>query len=204
MEKITKLAALIVAILVMLQCKKTELTSHLQKDTPAVSQNIKASEDQHQHTHTDQDDSKYISKELKIIGDVVNPLTITVDSLKKMNVREFKDFKIVCQSGLTKESIHSTKGVLLKDILEKAKIIQKDHTDRNFYIVAKATDGYKATFSWGEIFNNPTGEQIYVVFEQNGEPLKNKGEMVLVSLNDTKTGPRHVKWLKSIEVTRVQ
>ena len=45
---------------------------------------------------------------------------------------------------------------------------------------------------------------MYVLFEQNGKPLKEKGEMILVSMTDTKTGPRHVKWLKSIEVTRVK
>lgn len=45
---------------------------------------------------------------------------------------------------------------------------------------------------------------MYVLFEQKGKPLKEKGEMILVSMTDTKTGPRHVKWLKSIEVTRVK
>jgi hypothetical protein len=110
-----------------------------------------------------------------------------------MNVKELKDFKIVCQSGMTKDNVESTKGVLLTDILEKAKITQQEHKDRNFYIVARASDDYKATFSWAELFNNPTGDKVYVVFEQNRKSLKEKGEMILVSLSDTKTGPRHVK-----------
>lgn len=136
---------------------------------------------------------KYVSKEVEVRGDVVKPLTLTVDSLKKMNVKELKDFKIVCQSGMTKDNVESTKGVLLTDILEKAKITQQEHKDRNFYIVARASDDYKATFSWAELFNNPTGDKVYVVFEQNRKSLKEKGEMILVSLSDTKTGPRHVK-----------
>ena len=60
-------------------------------------------------------------------------------------------------------------------MLEKAKIAQQEHKDRNFYIVARASDDYKATFSWAELFNNPTGEKVYVLFEQNGKPLKEKG-----------------------------
>ena len=68
---------------------------------------------------------------------------------------------------------------LLKDILEKAKIKQNGHKDRNFYIVARASDDYKATFSWAELFNNPTGENAYILFEESGKPIKN-GEMILL------------------------
>ena len=202
MKKIVKIAAIVAITLSMLHCKKSETSGHTVENQVKTSQNL--SEKEESHKHNDEDDLKYVSKEVKVTGDVVNPLTITVDSLKKMQVKELKDFKIVCQTGLTKDNVESTKGVLLKDILEKAKIAQQDHKDRNFYIVARASDDYKATFSWAEIFNNPTGDQVYVLFEQNGKPLKEKGEMIVVSLTDTKTGPRHVKWLKSIEVTRIK
>lgn len=102
-----------------------------------------------------------------------------------------------------KKNDKNAKGVLLKDILEKAKIKQNGHKDRNFYIVARASDDYKATFSWAELFNNPTGENVYVLFEENGKPIKN-GEMILICKNDIKTGARHVYWLKSIEVNKVK
>ena len=39
-----------------------------------------------------------------------------------MNVKEIKDFDIVCQSGISKSHIESTKGVLLTEIVEKAKL----------------------------------------------------------------------------------
>ena len=110
---------------------------------------------------------------------------------------------MVCQSGEVKKDDKICKGVLLKDILEKAKIKQNGHKDRNFYIVARASDDYKATFSWAEIFNNPTGENTFVLFEENRKPIKN-GEMILICKNDIKTGPRHVYWLKSIEVYKVK
>ncbi|HRK52634.1 MAG TPA: molybdopterin-dependent oxidoreductase [Cyclobacteriaceae bacterium] len=149
------------------------------------------------------DNVKYISKEVEVKGDVEFPFTFTVDALKKMNVVTIEDFVVVCQSGSEVKENKSSKGVLLKDILEKAKIIQTNHKDRNFYIVARATDNYMATFSWAEIFNNPTGENVYIIFEENGIPIKNQGDMILICKNDIKTGPRHVTWLKSIEIKRV-
>ena len=202
MKKLTNLITIVMIAITMLQCKKSEATNTANDNSAKTSQ--KHSEEKENHKHDEKDDLKYVSKEIKVTGDVLTPLTLTVDSLKKMKVVELKDFKIVCQKGLTKDSVESTKGVLLTDILEKAKIAQQEHKDRNFYIVVRASDDYKATFSWAELFNNPTGEKVYVLFEQNGKPLKEKGEMIVVSLNDTKTGPRHVKWLKSIEVTRVK
>ena len=198
MKKLTNLITIVMIAITIIQYKKSEVTNTANDNSAKTSQ--KHSEEKANHKHDEKDDLKYVSKEIKVTGDVVTPLTLTVDSLKKMKVVELNDFKIVCQTGLTKDSVESTKGVLLTDILEK----QQEHKDRNFYIVARASDDYKATFSWAELFNNPTGEKVFVLFEQNGKPLKEKGEMILVSMTDTKTGPRHVKWLKSIEVTRVK
>ncbi|WP_419867974.1 molybdopterin-dependent oxidoreductase [Chryseobacterium sp. CT-SW4] len=197
MKEIKMFMCGIMVLTTLSACKNPENSK--QKENAVVTQQ-KTEEKSHVHA----DDPAYVTKEIKVTGNVITPLALTVDSLKKMDVKDLKDFNIICQSGLTKDKIESTKGVLLKDILNKAKIEQKDHTDRNFYIVARAADDYKATFSWAEIFNNPNGEQTYILFEQNGQPLKDKGEMIVVSMNDTKTGPRHVKWLKSIEVHRVE
>ncbi|MBL0308278.1 MAG: molybdopterin-dependent oxidoreductase [Bacteroidetes bacterium] len=149
------------------------------------------------------DSIKYISKNVEVKGEVITPLNLTVDSLKQMKVVNIDSFTVVCQSGATMKQDKSCKGVLLKDILEKAVIKQSGHKDRNFYIVARATDNYKATFSWAEIFNNPTGQNTYIIFEENGQPIGTQGDMILICKNDIKTGPRHVYWLKSIEVNRV-
>lgn len=151
-----------------------------------------------------EDSAKYHSTQISVKGDIEFPLTLTVDSLKKMKTVTIKDFKVVCQSGANMKDVESCKGVLLRDILDKAKIVQNNHKDRNFYIVARSTDNYMATFSWAEIFNNPTGENVYVLFEENGKPIKSQGDFILICKNDIKTGPRHVYWLNSIEVNRVK
>lgn len=155
------------------------------------------------HPLTAEDSIKFYSNSFSISGDVEFPLTLTVDSIKKMHVVLLDSLNVVCQSGAIMNQSSASSGVLLKDILNKAGIKQRNHTDRNFYIVVRATDGYKATFSWAEIFNNPTGENTYIIFEENNNPLTKKGAMMLICNNDIKTGPRHVNWLKSIEVNRV-
>lgn len=155
------------------------------------------------HSFTEEDSLRFFSPSISITGEVETPLILTVDSLKKMGVATLDSSNIVCQSGAIMNQSKSSRGVLLKDILNKAGLHQQNHKDRNFYIVARASDGYKATFSWAELFNNPTGEHTYVIFEENNRPLTKKGAMMLNSNSDIKTGPRHVNWLKSIEVKRV-
>lgn len=126
------------------------------------------------HSFTAEDSVKFYSNTLSITGDIEYPLSLTVDSLKKMNVVALDSLNIVCQSGAVMNQSASSRGVLLKDILNKAGIKQLNHTDRNFYIIARASDGYKATFSWAEIFNNPTGDHTYLVLKKTINQLQEK------------------------------
>ncbi|MBK7252189.1 MAG: hypothetical protein IPI06_15355 [Gammaproteobacteria bacterium] len=71
-------------------------------------------------------------------------------------------------------------------------------------VVATASDGYKAVFSWSELFNSPVGEGVLVFFEKDGMPLADdEGRIALISAKDLRTGPRHVKWLQGIEVRKI-
>jgi DMSO/TMAO reductase YedYZ molybdopterin-dependent catalytic subunit len=176
--------------------------SSKKEDKSVIEKSVITEKESEHKILTPADSLKLVNHEIEVKGDVEFPLTLSVDSLRKMKVETISNFKIIGKNGDIKKEDKISKGVLLKDILQKAKIKQNGHKDRNFYIVARASDDYKATFSWAEIFNNPTGENTYVLFEENGKPVKN-GEMVLICKNDIKTGPRHVYWLKSIEVYKV-
>jgi hypothetical protein len=45
------------------------------------------------------------------------------------------------------------------------------------------------------------GDGALVIYERDGAPLADdEGKIALVSLKDTRPGPRHVKWLQSIEL----
>ncbi len=190
----------ILILLVAFSC--TMCNSSKKEDTVPTEKISKTDNDKHAVLSA-ADSLKLVNHEIEVKGDVEFPLQLSVDSLKKMKVITIDNLKITGKNGEVKREIKVCKGVLLKDILEKAKIKQNDHKDRNFYIVARASDDYKATFSWAELFNNPTGENTFVLFEENGKPVKN-GEMILICKNDIRTGPRHVYWLKSIEVYKVQ
>ncbi|MEP6806964.1 MAG: molybdopterin-dependent oxidoreductase [Flavobacterium sp.] len=181
----------------------TMCNSSKKEDKTIIGKSVMTEKESEHKILTPADSLKLVNHQIEVKGEVEFPLQLSVDSLRRMKVVTISNLKITGQSGEIKKDDKTSKGVLLKDILEKAKIIQNGHKDRNFYIVAKASDGYMATFSWAEIFNNPTGENTYVLFEENGKPVKN-GEMILICKNDIKTGPRHVYWLKSIEVYKVK
>jgi hypothetical protein len=72
---------------------------------------------------------------------------------------------------------------------------------RTWVFDAVATDGYRAVFSWGELFNSDAAEQILVVTAQDGRPLDAyEGPLSLRALADRRPGPRHVRNLCAVIV----
>lgn len=208
MKKVKFIIAAITLPMVLAMCTSKEDTKNINETEAVTSLDVKKDNNpEKEHNcmkHVDAEEQlKYRSKTLTVKGDVENKLVLTVDSLRKMLAVTINDFNVVCETGATMKVNKTSTGVLLKDILKKANIVQENHKDRNFYIVARATDGYKATFSWAEIFNNATGDSVYVLYEENNAPIEKQGDMILVCTNDIKTGPRHVFWLEGIEVTRI-
>jgi hypothetical protein len=62
-----------------------------------------------------------------------------------------------------------------------------------------ATDGYRAVFSWGELFNTDAGQQVLVIVAQDGRPLDaREGPLALRALADLRPGPRHVRNLCAV------
>jgi len=93
-------------------------------------------------------------------------------------------------------------GVLLRDFLLKHGLENVPSRPlRNTRIEIVAKDGYKATFSWGEIFNNPTGSQVLLITKQDGKYLDvQEGPIAIRSLGDTRPGARHVRNICAISV----
>jgi hypothetical protein len=97
------------------------------------------------------------------------------------------------------------RGVLLKDILLKADFGgPTDRAARTGVIEAVATDGYRAVYSWGEVFNSSLGDQLIVITAVDGRPLDAAaGPLALRSLADQRPGPRHVRNLCAVVVRRL-
>lgn len=109
-------------------------------------------------------------------------------------------------SGQGQETSKTTyQGVLLRDLLQAAKLHEEARHDfRRMLVIARASDGYVALFTWGELFNTKLGDQVLVITSVDGRPLADsEGPYALRSLGDLRPGPRHVKWLKHIEVIRI-
>lgn len=95
-------------------------------------------------------------------------------------------------------------GVLLRDALQRAGFGgPTDRAARGAIVVAVADDGYRAFFSWGELFNSPLGDQALVIVTQDDKPLDAAaGPLALRSLADLRPGPRHVRNLCALIVQR--
>lgn len=135
------------------------------------------------------DPSRYVTTQLTVTGAVEHPLKLSVDDLRQM----------------TPQQLGERKGVRLRDLLERAAIISRDHNDvKKMAIIATASDGYSVVYSWSEVFNTAVGDEVLVIFEKGGQALADdEGRIAMVSGKDLRAGPRHVKWLKSIEIKKI-
>ena len=143
-----------------------------------------------------------MSDNLTVRGAVEHPLTLSVDDLRAFPAQQLAEVALIRQNGADAGKLQNLKGVRLADLINKAVLVVHDHNDiKKMIVVATATDGYRVVFSWSEIFNSPAGDGMIVYFEKDGKPLADdEGHIAMVSVKDTKTGPRHVKWLQTLEV----
>lgn len=156
--------------------------------------------DSHEH-----DGEKYASRSLTVGGMVRNPMTLDVEALRAMPATEFAETPFFCGRAEPKHVVQGYRGVLLRDLLEAAGVVDDDvrHSRNYMFVVADATDDYKVVFSLHEIRNTAVGDGVLVFYEKNGAALDTReGLIALVSLADANLCNRHIRWLNSIEVHR--
>lgn len=141
--------------------------------------------------------------QLAISGAVTQPLTLDVAALRQFPADQIVELRLPGREAGAPPSV--LRGVRLRAVLERAQIKMTDHnTVKKLAIIASAADGYKAVFSWNELFNAALGDSVLVLFERDGKPLAPaEGPLALISGQDIRTGPRHVKWLQSVEVRQI-
>lgn len=149
--------------------------------------------------------AQYVTDKITVSGAVEHTLVLSVDDLRKFPQQQSGDISLQRQSGADAGKLEKLKGVLLRDILQQAAVVSHDHNDvKKLAVIAGASDGYKVVYSWSEIFNSPLGDGIIVYYEKDGAPLADsEGHIAMISAKDTRTGPRHVKWLQTITVKKV-
>lgn len=141
----------------------------------------------------------------RICGRVETPILFGIEKLQAMETVEADDLLLTCGSGEPKGRINHCRGVLLADIIHRAKVLITDHNDtKKMFIIASSNDGYKTVFSWQEVFNTSVGDGVMVLLEREGKPLYDgNGPVDLFSARDYLTGPRYVKQLADVEIVMV-
>ncbi len=107
-------------------------------------------------------------------------------------------------AGAATERSTSFAGPLLRELLlAQGYGGPNDRAARFSWVEAVASDGYRAIFSWGELFNSALGDQVQVVTTIDGRALDAAaGPLALRSLADLRPGPRHVRNLCALVIHR--
>jgi hypothetical protein len=144
--------------------------------------------------------------EIMVSGEVKNQLKITIPDLAKFNAVDIPDIQITNHLGELKGSAKSLKGIPLKSFLNQIQFKEENpKLLSQFYLTFIALDNYKAVYSWNEIFNSPTGDNLFLVTEKDGKKLNEMPEsFLIITPTDVQTGRRYIKGLSKIVVERVK
>jgi DMSO/TMAO reductase YedYZ molybdopterin-dependent catalytic subunit len=138
---------------------------------------------------------------LRVAGLVQSPLNLTREELGALRWRDYAEQRSVEQDGRSVKVEVRYQGFPLRELLDLAVLAPDRRALRRAIVLLTARDGYQTTFSWGELYNSALGDGVILVREQDGRDLiEADGLPALRSLQDIRSGPRHVRWLERIEV----
>jgi|SRR5688572_24801606 len=139
-----------------------------------------------------------------ISGKIKKEVTYTLADLQKFESKKIGNVVISNHLGEAKGTSKNLEGVLLKDMLAQVEFdAESPKVLSEFYLTCIAHDGYKVVFSWNEIFNTPTGDNLYLITSKDGKELKDMTDRVsILSTTDFKTGRRNLKALTQIVISR--
>lgn len=143
--------------------------------------------------------------QVTVTGAVKQEMVITNADLIRIPAQTIGNVMITSHTGAEKGIAKELKGVLLKDVLKN--IVFAEEIPRKlseFYLTCIASDGYKVVLSWNELFNNESGNNLFIVTEKEGKRMQEMDESILlISPKDFTTGRRYIKGLQKIVVGRV-
>ncbi|MFW0717859.1 molybdopterin-binding protein [Pedobacter sp. N23S346] len=144
------------------------------------------------------------SKQFTVEGSVKKKLTVDLASLADYKMVNMDSLVIYNHLMQRKSSIKNIKGVSLKEILSKVEINEVSPKKLSeYYLVFTATDGYKVIFSWNEVFNSKSENNILILTDFIADPAKaEKGNIAMIATSDLATGRRFVKGLTKISILK--
>ncbi|MFT3932768.1 MAG: molybdopterin-binding protein [Chitinophagaceae bacterium] len=139
-------------------------------------------------------------------GAVKNSYSFTLDQASQYKTIGVDSIVIYNHLMQKKRSIKNIKGVLLKEIIDKAVIdASSPKLLSEYYITCVAADNYKVVFSWNELFNTEVGNHVIVITSTDGKAAKDGDERIaILSSSDQATGRRFLKSLTKVIVERTK
>ena len=138
---------------------------------------------------------------LEVTGQVATTLLLDRKQLLALKRVDFTENRSVEQGGKSVVLSVTYQGVLLRQLLDTAGLKPDRRDVRKAVALLTERDGYRASFSWGELYNSQVGDGVVLVLRHGpDELLDTDGAPSVRSLQDLRPGPRHVRWLSKIEV----
>ena len=142
------------------------------------------------------------AQSLTVSGITPAPRAFSLQEIEALGLQEIRESREVTGSaGATRLDIVYS-GVVLARLLEAAGIETIDrYRLRSAAIIVRASDGYQAGFSWGELFNHASGAGVLLITRENGSRLQpREGDFSLRATTDLRPGPRHVRLVSDIRI----
>ncbi|MBI2744871.1 MAG: molybdopterin-dependent oxidoreductase [Burkholderiales bacterium] len=138
---------------------------------------------------------------LQVGGMVQQKLVLTAQDLKALPQKDYTEKRSVIVDGREVTQTVLMRGIPLRALLDQAGLAPDRHSVRRAYVLLSAQDGYQTVFSWGELYNTRMGDDVLVLLKHGDDDLLARdGFPSLRSLQDVRPGPRHVRWLTSVDV----
>ncbi len=144
---------------------------------------------------------------LAVTGDVKKALNLSLADLKEMNPFHIANVTMLKErkpgEPEVRVGVYHFKGVLLRDILEKAGMKHVRKYEPGVYIKVIGEGGREVIFSFGEIFYSSIGRSTLIAYEKDDRGIY-AGDCIgeLVVATDLRSG-RSIKGVREIRVERV-
>ena len=140
-----------------------------------------------------------------IEGRVKEKVDFDITKIQSYSTKTIDSVVILNHLKQRKHAIKNIRGILLKDVLNKAVIdAENPKALSEYYIECIATDNYKIVFSWNELFNTETGNNVLIITEKDGKSdVGSDDGIAIITSTDFATGRRYLKNLKQVLIKRV-
>lgn len=143
---------------------------------------------------------------ISVSGEVKRPLTLTTMELRSIPPFSIRNVTLLDEKNKSTDPekllmVASYKGVLLRDLLERAGMKHIRKYEPGVLIRVRGADGREVLFSFGEVFYSSIGRSVLLSYEQDGKALEPHNGIELVVATDVRAG-RRIQNVREIVVER--